>query len=49
MKNAVILHTDPANYEARAEVMWAGSLSHNGAQQALGQRVGDVYKRQLDI
>lgn len=30
MKNAVILHTDPANYEARAEVMWAGSLSHNG-------------------
>ena len=27
MKNAVILHTDPANYEARAEVMWAGSLS----------------------
>ena len=24
MKNAVILHTDPANYEARAEVMWAG-------------------------
>ena len=30
MKNARILHTDPANDEARAEVMWAGSLSHNG-------------------
>ncbi len=30
MKNAVILHKDPDNYEARAEVMWAGSLSHNG-------------------
>ena len=30
MKNARILHTDPQNYEARAEVMWAGSLSHNG-------------------
>lgn len=30
MKNALILHTDPQNYEARAEVMWAGSLSHNG-------------------
>ncbi len=30
MKNAVILHRDPNNYEARAEVMWAGSLSHNG-------------------
>ncbi len=30
MKNALILHTDPQNYEARAEVMWAGSLAHNG-------------------
>ena len=30
MKNAGILHTDPQNYDARAEVMWAGSLSHNG-------------------
>lgn len=30
MKNALILHTDPQNYGARAEVMWAGSLSHNG-------------------
>ena len=30
MKNAEILHVDPDNYEARAEVMWASSLSHNG-------------------
>lgn len=30
MKNALILHDDPDNYDARAEVMWAGSLSHNG-------------------
>ena len=29
MKNAEILHADPSNYEARAEVMWAGSLAHN--------------------
>ncbi len=29
MKSALILRDDPANYEARAEVMWAGSLSHN--------------------
>ena len=29
MRNAEILHTDPDNYDARAEVMWAGSLSHN--------------------
>ncbi|MBQ4252835.1 MAG: iron-containing alcohol dehydrogenase [Erysipelotrichaceae bacterium] len=30
MKNAEILHKDPKNYEARAEVMWASSLAHNG-------------------
>ena len=30
MKYAEVLHKNPENYEARAEVMWAGSLSHNG-------------------
>ena len=30
MKNAVVLHHEPENYDARAEVMWASSLSHNG-------------------
>ena len=30
MKNAAILHRDPENYQARAEVMWCSSLSHNG-------------------
>ncbi len=30
MHNAKILLEDPSNYEARAEVMWASSLSHNG-------------------
>ena len=30
MDNAVLLRDDPANYDARAEIMWAGSLSHNG-------------------
>ena len=30
MKHAEILHKDPSNYESRAEVMWANSLSHNG-------------------
>ena len=29
MENAKILHKDPQNYDARAEVMWAGSLAHN--------------------
>ena len=30
MKNAKILMDEPQCYKARAEVMWAGSLSHNG-------------------
>lgn len=30
MEKAKILLDDPNNYDARAEVMWAGSLSHNG-------------------
>lgn len=30
IRNARILGNDSQNYEARAEVMWAGSLSHNG-------------------
>jgi alcohol dehydrogenase YqhD (iron-dependent ADH family) len=30
IKYAKILSDEPENYEARAEVMWAGSLAHNG-------------------
>ena len=30
MAQGRILMKDPSNYEARANVMWAGSLSHNG-------------------
>ena len=30
LKNAGILRDHPDDYDARAEVMWAGSLSHNG-------------------
>lgn len=29
IENAKILHDDPMNYDARAEIMWASSLSHN--------------------
>lgn len=29
MTNALRLHTHPEDYDARAEVMWAGSLAHN--------------------
>jgi len=38
MRQAKILLKDPTNYNARAEVMWAGSLSHNGlTSSGLGQ------------
>jgi len=30
IRNARILRDDPQNGDARAEIMWAGSLSHNG-------------------
>ena len=40
MKNALILHDDPLNYDARAEVLWAGSLSHNGLMHC-GRGLGD--------
>lgn len=54
LKNAPILLEQPDNYEARAEVMWAGSLSHNGltgcgiknkdfATHMLEHELGGVY------
>ena len=30
MHHAAVLREHPENYESRAEIMWAGSLSHNG-------------------
>lgn len=30
IRYSLILQTEPENYEARANIMWAGSLSHNG-------------------
>lgn len=30
MTNAKILHANPQDLEARSEIMWAGSVSHNG-------------------
>lgn len=47
MKNAKILMTEPNNYEARAEVMWAGSLSHNGLT-GCGTDGGDWASHQLE-
>ena len=40
MTNALILNEDPENYDARAEIMWAGSLSHNGLT-GMGSDGGD--------
>lgn len=47
MKCAEILCRDPGNYEARAEVMWAGSLSHNGLT-GCGNDGGDFASHALE-
>ena len=47
MKNAKILLDTPDCYEARAEVMWAGSLSHNGLT-GCGTDGGDWATHQLE-
>ena len=47
MSNAEILVRDPKNYDARAEVMWAGSLSHNGLT-GCGNDGGDWMVHKLE-
>ena len=47
IKCAKILKQDPTNYNARAEVMWAGSLSHNGLT-GCGTDDGDWASHQLE-
>lgn len=46
MHNAAVLLEEPGNYEARSEVMWAGSLSHNGLTGC--GRKGDWACHQLE-
>ncbi len=46
-ENAIILARDPKNYDARAEVMWAGSLSHNGLT-GCGNDGGDWMTHKLE-
>jgi len=46
MHTALILVRDPENYDARAEIMWAGSLSHNGLTGPYGN--GDWSSHQLE-
>lgn len=47
LKNSLILKADPGNYNARAEIMWAGSLSHNGLT-GCGTDGGDWACHQLE-
>lgn len=47
IKNAAILKENPTDYKARAEVMWAGSLSHNGLT-GCGTDGGDWASHQLE-
>lgn len=47
MNNAKILVKDPKNYEARAEVMWAGSLAHNDLT-GCGNDGGDWMTHKLE-
>lgn len=47
VKYAKILENEPNNYEARAEVMWAGSLSHNGLT-GCGSDGGDWATHQIE-
>ncbi|MBP5438059.1 MAG: iron-containing alcohol dehydrogenase [Treponema sp.] len=46
-ENAKILVKDPKNYDARAEVMWAGSLAHNGLT-GCGNDGGDWMTHKLE-
>ena len=47
MANAEILVKNPSDYDARAEVMWAGSLSHNGLT-GCGNDGGDWMTHKLE-
>lgn len=47
MENAKILHTNPSDYNARAEIMWAGSLAHNGLT-GCGNDGGDFSTHMLE-
>ena len=47
MMNGRILMQSPENYDARAEIMWAGSLSHNGLM-GCGTDGGDWSCHQLE-
>lgn len=47
IENAKILCQNPQDYHARAEIMWAGSLSHNGLT-GCGNDGGDFMSHKLE-
>lgn len=47
MKNAVVLHENPGNLDARSEIMWAGSLAHNDLT-GCGNDGGDFMTHKLE-
>jgi len=47
IRDALILKEDPANYDARGEIMWASSLSHNNLMNC-GSIRGDWSCHQLE-
>lgn len=47
IKYAKILHEDPDNYEARAEIMWSGSLAHNDLT-GCGNDGGDFVSHMME-
>lgn len=49
--NSVTVLTNPLNYEARANIMWASTLAHNGIAgigRGIGGRVGDWSSHGLE-
>lgn len=48
MQNAPIAIKDPTNYDARANLMWASTISHNGLMQAGNDNKGDWSCHQIE-
>lgn len=51
MENARLVMANPENYDARANVMWAGTLAHNdlaGLGRSIGGRAGDWASHGLE-
>lgn len=48
MKNAPIALKNPTNYDARASLMWAGTMSHNGIMNLGNENKGDWACHQIE-